>query len=485
MVDLIRLNRAHDLRGRSLFFLTFLSAIATFISEDKLLFLLGDAVLILFVYLYYNRTFPPVLLVSALFQWFFFYGKLLDGLFKGRSVLMINNFSKTYPDIIILGFLGTAFFFVGVYFTARKVPIISFNDFKLFCNRIHLGRLIKVYILIYVTLFTIGDFIWFFPGLSQPLYILTLFRWSMFFLLFITVFYQNKFKGLLLLLVLIDIMVGFFSFFSHFKEAIYFAFLAYWIFFFRSAIGTRIFTFAIIIVTIYLGIYWTAIKQDYRLFLNKGTGAQAVLTTRGESYSRLLELAGNAQDKALEQSSGELLNRLSWIGVFDRVYKRVPEKIPFEEGALWWNGITRPFMPRLFFPEKKGLADSKELNYYSALDVDEKHTSISLSMMAGSYVDFGEWGMHAPLFLFGLFCGWVYSKAIKWGRYVVIGYALTMPMTYLMQINEQSINRMVSAMFLYFLVMWFLQKFVLEYFLHFILSEKRERAEIKSITQIN
>jgi uncharacterized protein (DUF2062 family) len=70
------------------------------------------------------------------------------------------------------------------------------------------------------------------------------------------------------------------------------------------------------------------------------------------------------------------------------------------------TGITRPFMPRLLFPDKKSLADSKELNKYSALGVDEKNTSISLSMVAGSYVDFGPRGMHFALLVFGLFCGW-------------------------------------------------------------------------------
>ena len=307
------------------------------------------------------------------------------------------------------------------------------------------------------------------------MYILTLFRWSVFFLLFIKVYFEGRLKGLLIILILLDIIVGFFSFFSHFKEVIYFSFLAYWIFYFKTRAINRVWTIVMILLTVYLGIYWTAVKEEYRDFLNAGTGTQGVVASRGEAYAKLFELIANVQDDDIKLSSGQLLTRLSWIGAFDAVYRRVPDKIPHEEGTLWWNGITRPFKPRLLFPEKNVLADSKELNYYSSLKIDEKNTSISLSMIAGSYVDFGPWGMHVPIFLFGLFCGWVYSKAIKWGKYPVVGYALTMPMVYLMQINEQSINRMVSALFLYFLVMWFVQRFLLNEFLAIISTSQKGR----------
>ncbi|HBK90022.1 MAG TPA: hypothetical protein DDZ56_15290, partial [Cytophagales bacterium] len=106
---------------------------------------------------------------------------------------------------------------------------------KAFCLGIDLRKLLSIYVSVYVLLFIAGNLIWILPGLTQPLFILLLFRWSIFFLLFITVFFQNRFKSVLLLLVLLDVLVSFISFFSNFKEVIYFSFLAYWVFGFGVA----------------------------------------------------------------------------------------------------------------------------------------------------------------------------------------------------------------------------------------------------------
>lgn len=470
MMKYILLKRLHDFKGIRLFVACLLGLIGTYFSKDPGLFLLGAALLILFTYLFFNKTLPPILLFCFIFQWFFFQGQLLDALLKDQSITALDYISETRPEVIQLGFIGTFFFFAGIYLVVRKVRIVSLADFKSFFLSVRLTRLLKIYLLVYVVLFVFGKFIWLFPGLSQPLYAFTLFRWVVFFLLFNTIFFQNKFKGVLLLLIIVDSVLGFVSFFSHFKEVIYFSFVAYWIFFFRSSMMAQLSVIVIFGLTIYLGAYWTAMKEDYRYFLNQGSGAQTVRVSRSEAYSKLLQLAGRVEDKDLSRGFDDLVTRLSWIGAFDAVYNRVPRQIPHEEGALWWDGITRPFLPRIFFPDKLALTDSKELNHYSALDVDEKNTSVSLSMIAGSYVDFGKWGMHVPLFLFGLFCGWIYLTAVRWGRYTPIGFALTMPMILLLQISEQSINRIISSIVLYFLVLWFVQKFLLRPFTNYILK---------------
>ncbi len=469
------LSRVGNFRGTDFLLAGLFVLPLLFLSEEPGLVLFGAIIFILMLYAFYSHTLPPVLLLTAFFQWFFYYAKLLVAITRGEPVSQIDYVSNTKPEIIFLGLLATASFFVGVFLTSRRTTVLSFKEMKAFCLGIDLRKLLSIYVSVYVLLFIAGNLIWILPGLTQPLFILLLFRWSIFFLLFITVFFQNRFKSVLLLLVLLDVLVSFISFFSNFKEVIYFSFLAYWVFVFQSSIRSKVVAAALVVITIFLGIYWTAIKKDYRDFLNKGTGGQVVLTSRAESYNKLLELAGTVDQARMEKSFDDLIERLSWVGAFDGVYKRVPAKVPHEEGALWMTGITRPFMPRLLFPDKKSLADSKELNKYSALGVDEKNTSISLSMVAGSYVDFGPRGMHFALLVFGLFCGWVYRRAVIWGRHPVIGYGLTMPLIYLMQINEQSINRMVSAMFLYFLVLWFVQRFLLKEFLAVILIETDKR----------
>ena len=480
MINNMTLSGVHGVKRTSIITAFVISLAFAFFSQDFPLFLVGQVLFIFFFFFLFNKNLPPVLLFSFFFQWLFFQAQLFDALWKGVSLIDLDYISKTKPEVVLLGFIGTFSFFFGIYVFARRVPVISFEDFRNFFLSIRLERLLRIYLVIYFILFSVGNFIWFFPGLSQPLYAFTLFRWGLFFLLFTTVFFHNRLKGALFILILVDIAIGFFSFFSNFKEVIYFSFLAYWIFFFRSTRLSKFSMVIVVILTIYLGAFWTAIKEDYRSFLNMGSGAQTIRVSQNQAYSKLFQLAGGIQGNDLDRGFDELIDRLSYIIVFDEVYKRVPQKIPHEQGALWWAGISRPFLPRLLFPGKKTLEDSKELNYYSALNVEEKNTSISLSMMAGSYVDFGKWGMHIPLFLFGIFCGWVYLKAVKWGRYPVVGYALTMPMIFLLHINEESINRIVSSMVLYLLVLWFIQKFLLGTFLRNILVMNPSIKNLKS-----
>ena len=86
-----------------------------------------------------------------------------------------------------------------------------------------------------------------------------------------------------------------------------------------------------------------------------------------------------------------MLDRLSYVDFFAVVLETVPSQLPHENGALWLDAITRPFMPRLFFPSKTVIDDSERTNYYTGLGVAgaEEGTSISLGYVAESYIDFG------------------------------------------------------------------------------------------------
>lgn len=445
-------------------------------SYDQPIYFFGIFVFMCFFNLLLNAHTPPVLLFAFVFEWFFNQGQLFEALLSGVSVTQIQGYQENIGRTILLGLIGTASFFLGIFVIARRVRTPSFQEIESFFRSVNLANLLRVYFAGYFMVLLFGGAIWRFPALVQPIFILTYFRWSIFFLLFCTVYFQGKFRGVLLVFILVDFILGFLSFFANFKDVIYFSFISYWIFYFQSSRRARILLVFTFLFAVYIGSLWSYVKQDYRNFLNGGTGAQTVRVGRVEAFNKLVDLTTSISSKEVGEGFDQLLLRLSWIGAFNSVHNHVPAKVPHTDGELWQQGVVRPFMPRAFFPDKKVLADSKELNLYSGLSVDEDNTSISLSMVAGSYVDFGEWGMHIPLFIFGLFCGWVYKKAVGWGRHPVVGYALTMPMIYLLIINQQSINRTVSSMVLFLLVLWFVSRFVVGPFLKFILaSEKRRR----------
>jgi hypothetical protein len=439
---------------------TLLVIVGFFFSADSELFLFGAAVFILFYHYFFSVSVPPVLLFIFFFQWFFNQGQLINSLIAGNKLAESFSPSGSINSVVFLSMLGTASFFLGMLIFVRKVPRISFEELKAFLLTIDVKRLLIVYLGFYALMIMGGGFVWLFLGIAQALYMFSIFRWSVFFLLFLTVFAQNRYKLVLLILILADFLLGFLSFWASFKDVVYVSFIAYWIFYFRTSILWRWTLPAMVLFMIYVGSLWSIIKQDYRNFLNRGTGAQVVYVGRGEALDRFVELASNADETDLGMGFDQLVVRLSWVGAFNRVYNHVPSHVPFEEGELWAQGITRPFMPRLLFPDKTILSDSKQLNKYSGLEVDEKNTSVSLSAIAGSYVDFGSVWMHLPLFLFGVFCGWVYKKVFDWSTYPAIAHALSVPLIFVVNINEQSIARIVASVVLYFVVVWAVSKVI-------------------------
>jgi hypothetical protein len=465
-----------DRKGPSWWMVTWISAASVlmcFFSPNPGLMLTGMLIFIFFLRRFFDQSIPPVLLYNFVLQWLFFQAQLFDGMVRDVNLTDLDFISTTKPTTTYLGLIAVFAYFLGMHLVTRKIPRYSTNQFLDFLRRLNLERLFVVYSIAYIVLLFFGGLIWIIPALTQPLFVLTEFRWAIFFLLFSGCFAQDRLKGLLLGFIMLDVALSLFSFFAAFREVITFSFIAYWVFHFRSSQFRRVMVVPAIVLVVLLGSAWSSIKEDYRDFLNKGTGAPAVLVSRTEAYDKLAELLDAMDSESLLLGFEILVDRISWIGAFDAVYNYVPAVRPHEDGKLWLTGIKRAVMPRAFFPDKAALADSKELNYYSGLGVDEKDTSISLSAIAASYIDFGPVWMHLPLFLFGALCGWIFRKAVEWGRYPPIGFALTMPVIFMVQISDNSINKLLPHFVLYLACLWGIRKVILRPFLDFIIINPR------------
>ena len=98
-------------------------------------------------------------------------------------------------------------------------------------------------------------------------------------------------------------------------------------------------------------------------------------------------------------SVDQLLRRLTYVDFFAVVLTYVPSQMPHENGALFWDAVSRPFMPRLFFPDKEVIDDFVRSNLYTGgVAAISEGTSISLGYVAESYIDFGAVGMFPALF---------------------------------------------------------------------------------------
>jgi hypothetical protein len=171
------------------------------------------------------------------------------------------------------------------------------------------------------------------------------------------------------------------------------------------------------IVVVSLAVVWTATKADYRSFVSGGDAGQIITVDYTTRLTKLYELAANLDIETLTNATNQLLRRLTYVEFFSVVLVYVPASIPHSLGAILWDAIIRPFMPRLLFVDKDVIDDTARTNLYTGgLAGSNEGVSISLGYVAESYIDFGSYGMFAVLLGIGLFYGVIYRALSHWRR---------------------------------------------------------------------
>jgi len=212
--------------------------------------------------------------------------------------------------------------------------------------------------------------------------------------------------GLVAAVLLGEVAFGFTSYFANFREAEVLGALAsfdnfktrkasYWIA--LLSLGSLIFASATV---------WTAIKPHYRF----------ALRTRDLSGMERLELVGNLSGKLTAEDMGKAtdktVDRLWAIYYPALALERVPQLVPYQNGAIVWGALDFALKPRWLFPGKGILpSDSEEVRKYSGVMVAgaRQNTSIAFGYAGESYVDYGVPEMFLPIFLFAFFMGFAYA----------------------------------------------------------------------------
>jgi hypothetical protein len=170
--------------------------------------------------------------------------------------------------------------------------------------------------------------------------------------------------------------------------------------------------------------------------------------------------------KAFSDAAETMLRRLTYVEYFGAVLNTVPSIVPHENGSIFLDSIVRPFMPRLFFPNKTEIDDTVRTNTYTmGMAGDSAATSISLGWIAEMYIDFGQYGMFAAIFLVGYFFGNVYRRLLLRGRCghlfgAAAACAVLLPVGFL----ENSFTKVFGGVVVQLLVIWLLSKFVVPRF---------------------
>jgi hypothetical protein len=290
-----------------------------------------------------------------------------------------------------------------------RLPPIPPNVMSLIASRVNIRNAFIVYLLFFLISTAADVFAFAVPSFAQPIYGLTTLKWVAIFILFYSVIQKKSGYGFLLVALLIEFSIGLVGYFSGFKGVFFVLLVAALT---SQALRRRQLAAITVIagVLFITGVVWSAIKQDYRDFLNQGSGQQEITVSLEERGAKLSDLIGDFSWTSFNNGLDSLVLRVSQVNLFALTMINVPDSVPYEKGGLWADAVRRIFTPRFLFPNKPIADDSERANLYTGTEIAgaERGTSISIGYVAESYVDFGPVLMFLPIFGLGVFYGLIY-----------------------------------------------------------------------------
>ncbi|MCW8137914.1 MAG: hypothetical protein KIT58_03325 [Planctomycetota bacterium] len=247
----------------------------------------------------------------------------------------------------------------------------------------------------------LAAFAWSVPGLTQQLLAVALLRFVLLTLLVQQLVDARAWRGLGLVLA-VEIALGLTGYFSEFSRPVLLVIIVLLDRYRRGMREAGIGALALVVMLGGLALVWTGIKRDVR---SSYSDSESRLDRLGRVYDRSAHFL---EEGDLVDVVDRLVSRAWELEYPARVLQRVPRLIPHEDGALLITAIRHVTMPRALFPDKPRLKNDSELvRRYAGVRVagEESGTSIGLSYVAESYIDFGMPGMFVPLFAFGLLVG--------------------------------------------------------------------------------
>ncbi len=445
----------------------FLIAILVFliggIGPNTFLALIAVIVLVFGVSLLWRPGEPPIFILIFGMQWLQVSLETFEANLAGVDVNKTAEFGADVWRATLLSLFGLAFLAIGIRLGVGRWQAASGSVARGVATRYPVSAFFWLYALAFAAAFFSEGSAYVIPGLSQLLLAVTSVKWAFFWLLAYATFCQRGSRKIFFVAAfLLELGWGMGGFFSDFKTVFFVSLLALAAANVRISPSTGIGLGIVVAILLVFGVVWSAIKVEYRAYVSGGQQAQIVTVGFGDRMAKLGELVGALDGEALADGADQLVKRITYVDFFGAVLLYVPTFVPHEEGAIWWDAITRPFMPRIFFPGKAIIDNSERTNKYTGLGVSgsDVGTSISIGYFSEAYIDFGEFGMMAPIFLLGVFYGRLYRWLITMSHTRgVIGYGLASAILLGGILTETSVTKSIGGFMASSLVVWLIMKY--------------------------
>jgi hypothetical protein len=432
-------------------------ALMSSVGPNPLLALLSVAVLVVGSILLWRPGESPVLLFLFAYPWVQASTAVFHANWLGMDIAVYSPYIGDMHSAVSMSLCGLLILAVGMRMGAgpRRPDLYAAAQHLALSHPME--RWLWLYGLAWVASFAALTFAWVLPGLTQPMLALANMRWAFFFMLAYAHFTRrHDRRGLFPLAFLLELATGIGAYFADFKTVFVVTLFA------ALASGTRISPKALLgsgaltALTVALAIVWTAVKNEFRAFVSGGQAAQVVAVDYTTRLTKLYELVADLSSDALASATQHLLQRLTYVEFFSVVLVNVPASIPHTLGAILWDAIIRPFMPRFLFVDKDVIDDTVRTNLYTGgLAGNSEATSISLGYIAEAYIDFGTYGMFPVLAAIGIFYGAIYRFFIGWRRsYGLFGMAIATTVLTTVGPLENSFTKVFGGVIVSLVVAW-------------------------------
>ena len=364
---------------------------------------------------------PPILLYGIVYLWTNAGAQVIYYGVTGESLLQIFG-GPELREAIWLTLIGTAVLAAGIGLALYNLPSVPWKRLREEAQALSPERLFMGYLLCYVVKSVLN--VRLLPGgISKFIGAVLLLRWATFFLLTTSVLVRRRGYGFLAAALCIEILVGLIGFWGSFKDFFPVFVVAYFGARSISSIKEVSVVSSVFAVVLVLGVFWTAIKPEYRAFLTQGEGAQTVRVPVSAQVDKLLALAKDMDAEQLQNAIEPTVKRVGYVDYFAMTLDYIPRHRPFDKGDGWERGVMHVLRPRLFFPSKPAVHDSEITEEYTGALVS-RGTSVSIGYFGESYADFGRFWMFVPIFLVGVGYGLMYRFFVTTGSAKIMGFAL-------------------------------------------------------------
>jgi hypothetical protein len=439
--------------SKSVVYLLIVATLSTLILQNGLYWVICLSTLLIIIRLLWRPFVPGIFLFCMLYQWMQVFATVAFATFMGETV----NFRSPHNGTAILcGLVGVVVVSYAMSLMLNRFKGISLQELKSSSRFISPRKVLILYIILYFFAGFVQRRAFGLAGLTQILYSLYQLKWVFYMLYAYLMLLGLANKRHFVLIFFFEFFSGFYSYFSNFKDPLYYFLIVYITFVTEFDMKKFIRLFALSVVLAVMFIMWTHIKGSYREFLRGAEQQQVVNVTQEQAFGKLQELVTNGMSKEdIELAIAQSIFRVEYTYHFALTMDRVPALLPHEYGGMMLGSLLFVTTPRFLNPNKGMFDASAKTRKYTGINYAgaDVGVSISLGYFTEAYIDFGYIGMFVPLFLIGLFVGYVFLFFVKEkGINPAIAFSLTCAVVIHFQAFETDSTIIFGRLLLNFIV---------------------------------